>query len=112
MEPRIQYTKTSDGINIAYWTLGEGMPFVHMPQGMFSHVQQEWQFPEMRRWYEQLARKTTLVRYDWRGTGLSERNVDDLTLESKLRDLAAVVLSFRRGSVRLRFETRHRVVSR
>ena len=26
MEPRIQYAKTSDGVNIAYWTLGEGMP--------------------------------------------------------------------------------------
>jgi class 3 adenylate cyclase/pimeloyl-ACP methyl ester carboxylesterase len=91
MEPRIQYAKTSDGVSIAFWTLGEGMPFVHMPGGMYSHVQQEWQFPEMRRWYEQLARKTTLVRYDGRGCGLSERNVDDLSPQSKVRDLAAVV---------------------
>jgi class 3 adenylate cyclase/pimeloyl-ACP methyl ester carboxylesterase len=91
MEPRIQYAKTSDGVSIAFWTLGEGMPFVLLPGGMYSHVQQEWQFPEMRRWYEQLARKTTLVRYDWRGSGLSERNVEALSAESKLRDLGAVV---------------------
>ncbi len=31
MEPRIQYAKTKDGVSIAYYTLGEGMPFVHMP---------------------------------------------------------------------------------
>src|SRR2546425_5902107 len=91
MEPRIQYAKTSDGVDIAYWAMGAGIPLVHMPQGTASHVQQEWQFPEMRRWYEQLARRTTLVRYDGRGCGLSERNVDDLTPESKVRDLAAVV---------------------
>src|SRR2546428_5284015 len=91
MEPRIQYAKTSDGVDIAYWAMGAGIPLVHMPQGTASHVQQEWQFPEIRRWYEQLARRTTLVRYDGRGCGLSERNVDDLTPESKVRDLAAVV---------------------
>jgi hypothetical protein len=26
MEPRIQYAQTSDGVGIAYWTLGDGMP--------------------------------------------------------------------------------------
>ncbi len=31
MEPRIQYCKTSDGVNIAFWTLGEGKAFVHVP---------------------------------------------------------------------------------
>ncbi len=28
MEPRIQYAKTSDGVSIAFWTLGEGMPAI------------------------------------------------------------------------------------
>ena len=28
MEPRIQYAKTADGVSIAFWTLGEGMPLV------------------------------------------------------------------------------------
>ena len=28
MEPRIQYAKTKDGVSIAFWTLGQGMPVV------------------------------------------------------------------------------------
>jgi hypothetical protein len=31
MEPRIQYAKTTDGVSIAFWTLGEGKPLLHMP---------------------------------------------------------------------------------
>jgi hypothetical protein len=51
MEPRIQYAQTTDGVSIAYWTLGEGMPFISMPPAAFSHVQLEWRVPEARRWY-------------------------------------------------------------
>jgi class 3 adenylate cyclase len=91
MEPRIQYTQTEDGVSIAFWTLGEGMPFVHMPRHPFSHVELEWQFPEMRRWYERLAQKRMLVRYDGRGSGLSQRNVTDYSLDALVLDLGAVV---------------------
>jgi pimeloyl-ACP methyl ester carboxylesterase len=91
MEPRIQYAQTTDGVSIAFWTLGEGMPFVHMPRHPFSHIQMEWQFPEMRRWYERLAQKRMLVRYDGRGSGLSERNVADYSLDALVQDLGAVV---------------------
>ena len=91
MEPRIQYAQTADGVSIAFWTMGEGMPLVHMPPP-FTHIQMEWQFPEMRRWYERLAEKRQLVRYDTRGLGLSQR--DDLSepsLDSLVLDLGAVV---------------------
>ncbi len=54
MEPRIQYAQTADGVSIAFWTLGEGMPLVQMP-AMLSHSQLEWQWPDARRWYERLA---------------------------------------------------------
>src|SRR3990170_1890214 len=90
MEPRIQYAKTTDGVNIAFWTLGEGLPFVCMP-AMFSHVQLDWQYPDVRRWYERLARGRMLVRYDGRGVGLSERNVTDYSLDARILDLEAVV---------------------
>ncbi len=39
MEPRIQYAKTKDGVSIAYWTLGTGMPFVVAGVLPDSHVQ-------------------------------------------------------------------------
>ena len=60
MEPRIQYAKTSDGVSIAYWTMGEGEPILHTPL-LFSHLQREWNLPESRRWYESLARMGKLV---------------------------------------------------
>jgi len=91
MEPRIQYAQTKDGVSIAFWTLGEGTPFVHMPASGYSHIQLEWQFPEMRRWYERLAEKRKLIRLDPRGCGLSQREVTALSLDSCLLDLDAVV---------------------
>ena len=90
MEPRIQYAKTKDGVSIAYWTLGEGRPFVYMAGGPWNHIEL-WQVPECRRWYERLAPKRMLVRYDVRGTGLSDRNVADYSLEAQLLDVEAVV---------------------
>ena len=64
MEPHIQYAKTKDGVSIAFSTMGEGMPLVRMPAALFSHIQQELQIPELRRWYERLADKRNVVRYD------------------------------------------------
>ncbi|HJX60929.1 MAG TPA: adenylate/guanylate cyclase domain-containing protein [Dehalococcoidia bacterium] len=91
MEPRIQYAQTTDGVSIAFWTLGEGAPLVEMPTIPVSHIQMEWQIPEWRRWYEPLARTRTVVRYDCRGAGLSDRDVTDFSLEAQLLDLQAVV---------------------
>jgi class 3 adenylate cyclase len=91
MEPRIQYAKTPDGVSIAFWTLGEGQPLVQMSSLPLSHIQLEWQDPGWRRWYERLAEKRKLVRYDGRGTGLSDRHVADYSVEAHMLDLQAVV---------------------
>ncbi len=91
MEPRIQYAQTADGVSIAFWTLGEGMPLVQMPTPPLSHIQLEWQFPGYRNWYERLAEKRMLVRYDSRGSGLSDRDVTDFSLEAHVTDLEAIV---------------------
>ena len=80
MEPRIQYAKTEDGVNIAYWTMGEGMPLVHMP-APFSHLQLDWEVPEFRDWYERLARRRTLVCFDNRGGGLSDPDLTDVSID-------------------------------
>jgi class 3 adenylate cyclase len=91
MEPRIQYARTADGVSIAFWTLGEGTPFVHMPFMLATHIELEWQIPEVRRWYERLAQNRKLVRYDSRGSGLSDRDVSDFSLDAEVLDLEAVV---------------------
>jgi len=66
------------------------MPLVYMP-AQISHVQLEWQNPDVRRWYERLAEKRKLVRYDGRGTGLSEHEVTDYSLDARVLDLEAIV---------------------
>ncbi len=91
MEPRIQYAQTKDGVSIAFYTLGEGMPLVIMPNLPISHVQLEWGTPEYRHWYERLVDKRRVVRYDNRGSGLSDRDVADLSLDALVLDLEAVV---------------------
>ncbi len=91
MEPRIQYAQTNDGVNIAFYTLGEGMPVVTMPSMPFGHLQLEWQIPEYREWCQSMARTRRLVRYDSRGHGLSDRDVTEYSLDGWLLDLEAVV---------------------
>ena len=89
MEPRIQYARTSDGVNIAYWALGEGPALVHLTF-IFGHVRLEWEIPQVRDWYERLAASRKLVRFDHRGLGLSDGTFAGDPLDSVERDLEAV----------------------
>src|SRR3972149_4516516 len=91
MEPRIQYAQTTDGVSIAFWTLGEGVPLVVMASPPFSHIQLEWQWPQWRCSYEQVGEKGRGGRYDGRGSGMSDRDIADLSLEAQMRDLEAVI---------------------
>jgi pimeloyl-ACP methyl ester carboxylesterase len=90
-EPRIQYAKTKDGVNIAFWTMGEGTPVVFAPPIPFSHIQREWQWPGYRAFYEALMQGRRLVRYDGRDSGLSDRDENDYSLDAHVLDLEAVV---------------------
>ena len=91
MEPRIQYAQTSDGVSIAFCTLGEGAPLVQMPVPPWGHLELGWQMPEFRRWYERLAERRMLVWYDGRGSGLSDRDVAGVSIDTQVLDLEAVV---------------------
>jgi class 3 adenylate cyclase/pimeloyl-ACP methyl ester carboxylesterase len=90
MEPPIQYARTSDGVNIAFWTLGEGVPLIIPPADLVSHVRAEWQLPARRAAYERLAQRARIVRYDRRGMGMSQRDAVDFSVEAEARDLEAV----------------------
>ena len=94
MEPRIQYAKTSDGVNIAYWTLGEGgTPLILTSPRTYSHIALECQDSQLVAWYELSARDRMIVRFDPRGTGLSQRELSDEQLEQghSGADIGAVV---------------------
>ena len=91
MMPRVRFARAGDGTKIAYSTLGNGPPLVLMPAIPFSHLEKLWEIPELRRGLEQLAEQWTVVRYDNRGCGLSQREVSDFSLDAHISDLEAVV---------------------
>src|SRR3990172_8776609 len=91
MELRIQFAQTEDGVSIAHYSLGEGMPLVSMPNIPFSHIQLEWQAAEYRELNEHIVQRRRLIRYDSRGQGLFDRDVTEFSLDAYLLDLEAVV---------------------
>lgn len=90
MKLQIRFCKTSDGIQIAYATLGQGSPIVFCP-GWVSHLQLNWETQGGQAFLEPLARSHTVVVYDRHGSGLSQRKRTDFSLESEIRPLQAVV---------------------
>jgi len=91
VEPRIQYAKTSDGVNIAFFTEGEGMPFVNVPGAPMSNVQRQRKMPRLREALAFAAARYKLVAFDRRGFGHSQRDVDDFSLDKLLLDVEVVV---------------------
>jgi pimeloyl-ACP methyl ester carboxylesterase len=90
MDRSIRYARAVDGVQIAYWTLGQGEPLLYMAGGPWNHIE-VWDVPQCRNWYERLAEDRTLIRYDVRGTGLSQREVAEISLDGYVADLEAVV---------------------
>ncbi len=92
MEQQIRFCTTSDGVRIAYATVGKGPPLVRV-LGWCTHLEVESQWPDWSRWFlgGLLAQTHLLVRYDGRGMGLSDQNVQAFSLEAKVRDLEAVI---------------------
>jgi class 3 adenylate cyclase len=91
LEPRIQYARTSDGVNIAYGVFGEGMPLIYTPSAYGLGVHYYAQLSYSRRTVDQLtATGFKVVRYDSRGTGSSDRSATEFSLEAAVLDLSAV----------------------
>lgn len=91
MEPHIQYAQTEDGMSIAFWTIGEGMPFILPSGSVIGTSLQSWRNPAGRPFMERLAAHRMLVRYDARGFGMSQGSEPDFSIEGRLRDLVAVI---------------------
>ena len=89
MEQDIRYCEL-DGRRIAYGTVGEG-PVILFGGRWVSHLEEEWEEPSSRAFFEELARTHRVVRYDRLGAGLSDRTLDaPPTPESETAQLAAV----------------------
>jgi pimeloyl-ACP methyl ester carboxylesterase/DNA-binding CsgD family transcriptional regulator len=87
---RVHFATARDGVNIAYAVHGSGPPLV-IAACWLSHLQFDWQSPVWRHFLVDLGRVATVIRYDERGFGLSDRAVYDHSLEARISDLEAVV---------------------
>jgi RNA polymerase sigma factor (sigma-70 family) len=86
-----RFCTSPDGVGLAYAIDGEGPPLVKASNWM-THLEYERQSPVWRHWVRELSRGHTLIRYDERGCGLSDRQFDGTpTLDSYVGDLSAVV---------------------
>lgn len=95
LEPPVLYARTSDGVNIAYTAFGNagGTPLVCLRPPQLSHMALEFKLPFEVRWheFETLAEKRLVVRLDSRSSGMSDRGVEDISLDARCRDIEAVV---------------------
>lgn len=92
VDQQLGVATSSDGTQIAYALSGDGPPVVYV-LGWMTHLEMGFNSPVYDN--EQLVRMTSrnhrFLRYDGRGFGMSQRNVDDFSLAARVADLKAVV---------------------
>jgi pimeloyl-ACP methyl ester carboxylesterase/DNA-binding winged helix-turn-helix (wHTH) protein len=90
LRQHIHFCTAPDGVRIAYAEVGRGPPLIKTANWL-NHLEYDWQSPVWKHLLRALARNHQLIRYDARGNGLSDWEVDDISLEAFVRDLESVV---------------------
>jgi pimeloyl-ACP methyl ester carboxylesterase/DNA-binding CsgD family transcriptional regulator len=88
---QIRFCTSRDGVRIAYATCGDGPPVVLGAHWGTTHLKLDWESPIFRPWLSMLMRRHTLIRYDLRGCGLSDRDGVEFSFDKFVDDLEAVV---------------------
>ncbi len=88
--PETHYAKSGD-INIAYQVTGTGPRDMILVPGWVSHLENDWEEPGSARFLERLGSFCRLIRFDKRGTGLSDRPGGMPDLETRMDDVRAVM---------------------
>ena len=91
---RIQYLRTSDHVKLAWADASTG-PVLVKASNWLTHLEYEWASPVWGHWLRFLTDHFRLVRYDERGCGMSDWEVEDLSNERRIEDLEAVVAAAR-----------------
>src|SRR5262249_55494196 len=86
----VRFCRSRDATRIAYETCGTGPPVIWV-QHWIHHLQFDWDSSIWRHWLQFLTKHHALVRYDWRGCGLSDREGCDFRAGKLTDDLEAVV---------------------
>jgi pimeloyl-ACP methyl ester carboxylesterase/DNA-binding SARP family transcriptional activator len=90
LEQEIRFCSTSDGVRIAYATVGEGPPLLKTANWL-NHLEYDWDSPIWRHVFRGLACDHRFIRYDARSNGLSDWDVDEISFDAFVRDLESVV---------------------
>jgi len=88
--PQIRYAH-SDGVNIAYQVAGDGTADLLMIPGWVTHLALDWHEPRWVGWFERMTAFTRIVRFDKRGTGMSDRPPGIPTADERMTDALAVM---------------------
>ena len=86
----VTFCRTTDGVTLAVARSGSGLPLVKTANWL-NHIEFDWQSPVWSPMLAHLSGRYQLIRYDERGTGLSDWDVANLSFEGFVRDLEAVV---------------------
>ena len=91
--PETRYSRSADGVHIAYQVLGDADLDIVLSPGFVSHLEHSWEDPSMARFLRRLASFSRLIVFDKRGTGLSDRTTNDRPglLEDRVRDIATLM---------------------
>jgi len=90
MEQDIRFCTAPDGVNLAYATSGGGPPLVRVANWL-THLELDWESPIWSHWFQEFSRDHTLIRFDHRGSGLSDRNIEEQSVEAWVQDLETVI---------------------
>ena len=90
MLPKTKYARSGD-VRIAYQVTGNGPFDVVWAPGTMSHLDLDWEIPQRALFFERFSEFCRLIRFDKRGTGLSDRPVQMATLEERTDDIRAVM---------------------
>jgi pimeloyl-ACP methyl ester carboxylesterase len=88
--PKTKYARSGD-VRIAYQITGDGPFDVVWAPGTMSHLDLDWELPQRALFFERFSKFCRLIRFDKRGTGLSDRPVHMATLEERTDDIRAVM---------------------
>src|SRR6185312_14169605 len=89
-QEQVRFCTSRDGVRIAYGISGGGPPLMWV-QHWVHHLVLDWDSHIWRPWLAALTQRFTVIRYDWRGCGLSDRAQVAISPERLGHDLAAVV---------------------
>ncbi|WP_223422327.1 alpha/beta fold hydrolase [Tateyamaria pelophila] len=90
LNQRVQFCIAPDGVQIAYARVGEGPPLLKAPNWL-NHIEYEWRSAVWGPFLAGLAKNHELVRFDQRGGGLSDWEVEDISEAAMVSDMATVV---------------------